>query len=115
MKDMMKYKNYHGSVHYSDEDKVFYGKIEFIRALVSYEGTDVNTLRMAFEEAVDDYIQTCKELGKEPEKPFKGSFNIRVGSNLHQRIAIEAMKKGVTLNKFIVDLLEKETSTKQSA
>ena len=55
MKDMMKYKNYYGSVHYSDEDKLFYGKVEFIRALVSYEGTDVTSLRKSFEEAVDDY------------------------------------------------------------
>lgn len=109
MKDMMRYKNYYGPVHYSDDDKVFYGKVEFIRALVSYEGTDVESLRGAFEEAVDGYLETCREQGREPEHPFKGSFNIRVGSNLHQRIALAAMRKGVTLNKYIVDVLEKET------
>jgi len=111
----MKYKIYYGSVHYSDEDKIFYGKVEFIRALVSYEGTDVKSLRKAFEEAVDDYIQTCKEQGKEAEHPFKGSFNVRVGSNLHQKVAIEAMKKGLTLNKYIVDVLEKETGKRRTA
>jgi predicted HicB family RNase H-like nuclease len=115
MKDMMRFKNYYGSVHYSDEDKVFYGKVEFIRALVSYEGTDVKSLRKSFEEAVDDYLQTCKDQGKEPEHPFKGSFNIRVGSTLHQRIAVEATKKGVTLNKYIVDVLEKETAKQKTA
>lgn len=109
MRDMLKYKNYYGSVHYSDEDKVFYGKLEFIRALVSYEGTEVESLRKAFEEAVDDYIDICREQGKDPEQSFKGSFNIRIGSDLHQRIALEATKKGVTLNKYIVDVLEKET------
>jgi predicted HicB family RNase H-like nuclease len=61
MKDMMKYKGYFGSVHYSDADNLFYGKLEFIRALVSYDGTDVKTLRQAFEEAVDDYLQMCHE------------------------------------------------------
>ncbi len=71
MKDMMRYKNYYGSVHYSDEDKVFYGKVEFIRALVSYEGTDVKSLRKSFEEAVEDYLQTCKKQGKEPEHPSR--------------------------------------------
>ena len=115
MKDMMRYKNYYGSVHYSDDDKIFYGKVEFVRALVSYEGTDVRSLRNAFEEAVDDYLETCKEQGKEPEQPFKGSFNIRVGSNLHQRVALEAMKRGVTLNKYIVDVLEKETGKQKTA
>ena len=115
MKDMMRYKNYYGSAHYSDDDKVFYGKIEFIRALVSYEGREVESLRRAFEEAVDDYLQTCREQGKEPEHPFKGSFNIRVGSSLHQRIALEAIKKGVTLNKYIADVLEKETGKQKIA
>jgi len=108
MKDMLEYKGYYGSVHYSDEDRIFYGKIEFVRALVGYEGTDVRSLRKAFEEAVDDYILTCKQQGREPEKVFKGSFNVRVGSQLHRDIALNALDKGVTLNKYIVDVIEKE-------
>ena len=114
MKDMMKYKEYFGSVHYSDEDRVFFGKIEFIRALVSYEGTDVQSLRLAFEEAVDDYLDTCTEQGKEPEKPFKGTFNVRIGPELHQRVAMAAAQQGVTLNGFIADVLKRETATEYS-
>ncbi len=76
---------------------------------------DVKSLRKAFEEAVDDYLQTCKEQDKEPEHSFKGSFNIRIGSSLHQRISLEAMKKGVTLNKYIADVLEKETRKQKIA
>ena len=83
--------------------------------LREYEGTDVKSLCKSFEEAVDDYLQTCNEQGKEPEHPFKGSFNIRVGSGLHNRIALEATKKGVTLNKYIVDVLEKETAKQKTA
>jgi len=107
MKDMMKYKGYFGSVHFSDDDNLFYGKLDFIRALVSYEGTDVKTLRRAFEEAVEDYLQMCHKNGKEPEKPFKGSFNVRIGPNLHQRVALNALTKGITINKYINDVLEK--------
>ena len=107
MKDMMRYKDYLGSVHFSDEDDVFYGRVEFIRALVSYEGTDVATLRQAFREAVDDYLQTCAEQGQQPEKPFKGSFNVRISPQLHQRIAAGAASKGVTINKYIADILER--------
>ena len=110
MKDMMHYRGYYGSVHYSDEDSVFFGKVEFIRALISYEGTDVKSLRQAFEEAVDDYMETCKEQGIAVEKPFKGSFNVRVRADLHRRIALAAAEKGLTLNKYIADVLEKETS-----
>lgn len=98
MKDMMRYQDYFGSVHYGDEDRIFYGRIEFIRALVNYEGTDVTSLRGAFEEAVDDYLETCKTEGITPEKPFKGSFNVRVGAALHQRVAIAAAQRGMTLN-----------------
>jgi predicted HicB family RNase H-like nuclease len=110
MKDMMQYKEYYGSVHYSDEDRVFYGKVEFIRALISYEGTNVQSLRQAFEEAVDDYLETCKEKSIVVERPFKGSFNVRVGADLHRRIALAAERKGLTLNGYIVDVLERETA-----
>jgi len=113
MKDMMKYLEYYGSVHYSDEDRVFYGKIEFVRALVSYEGTDVESLRRAFEDAVDDYLDTCKEQGREPEKPFKGTFNVRIGPELHQRVAVAAAQHGVSLNSFIADVLKRETEVPQ--
>jgi predicted HicB family RNase H-like nuclease len=107
MKDMLKYKNYFGSIHYNSEDRVFFGKIEFIRALVSYEGRDADTLVSSFEDAVDDYLANCKEQGVEPEKPFKGSFNVRVAPELHQKIAIAASQHGVSLNRFIAEALDR--------
>ncbi|MCK9363975.1 MAG: type II toxin-antitoxin system HicB family antitoxin [Syntrophales bacterium] len=110
MKDTMEYKGYFGSVHYNDDDKAFYGKLEFIRALISYEGTDVVSLRTAFEEAVEDYLEFCRETDKQPEKPFKGSFNIRLDPFLHQQLVSHAMDEGKTLNAFIKDALEKAVS-----
>jgi predicted HicB family RNase H-like nuclease len=114
MKDTMEYNGYFGSVHYNDDDRVFYGKLEFIRALVSYEGTDVVSLRTAFEEAVDDYLEFCKETGKQPEKPFKGSFNLRLGPELHKRLVSNAMNEGKTLNTFVKDLLQRAVSEKHA-
>jgi predicted HicB family RNase H-like nuclease len=111
MKDMMSYKGYYGSVQYSDEDRVFHGKIEFIRSLVSYEGSDVETLRKAFEEAVDDYLELCAEEGRKPEKAFKGTFNVRTGSNLHRKAALFAKAKGTNLNRVVTEALEKYFST----
>ena len=107
MKDIIEYKGYYGSVHYSDDDQVFHGKIEFIRSLVSYEGTDVKSLRMAFEEAVDDYLQLCKDEKKEPDMPFKGSFNVRIGPDLHRRAALIAKDQNTNLNNIVVNALEK--------
>ena len=110
MKDMMMYKRYYGSVHYSDEDQIFHGKIEFIRSLVSYEGADVKSLRMGFEAAVNDYLELCEEENKEPEKSFKGSFNVRTGPDLHRKAALFAKSKGTNLNSIITDALEKYLS-----
>ena len=105
MKDMLSHKGYFGSIHYNPEDRIFYGKIEFIRALVSYEGKDAETLEAAFAEAVEDYLATCSESGMEPERPFKGSFNIRIPPELHERAAIAASQQGISLNRFVAEAL----------
>lgn len=107
MKDMMTYKGYTGSAHYDDQGRIFYGKIEFIRSLVSYEGTDVDTLRSAFEEAVDDYLDLCKQQGQEPEQSFKGSFNVRTGSELHRQATLYAKERGTNLNQVVKEALER--------
>lgn len=107
MKNMMEYKGYLGSVNYSDDDEIFFGKVEFIQSLISYEGYDVTTLRESFHEAVDDYLTVCKERELEPEKPFKGSFNVRPGTDLHRRATIAAEERGINLNKLVAEALEK--------
>ncbi len=107
MKDMMSYNGYYGSVHYSDEDQIFHGKIEFVRSLVTYEGESVKSLRKAFEEAVDDYLDLCAKEGKIPDKPFKGSFNVRTGSDLHREAVLFAKANGTTLNTLVTEALEK--------
>lgn len=111
MKDMIEHKGYIGSVHYSDEDKVFHGKLEFIRSLVTYEGTDVESLQHAFKEAVDDYLKLCAEHGKDPEKPFRGSFNVRTGSKLHREASAFARQHGKKLNEVVTDALRKYLRT----
>jgi len=107
MSDMMKYKGYLGSIHYSDEDKVFYGKVEYIQSLISFEGEDVASLRSSFQESIDDYLSLCAEKKIEPEKPFKGSFNVRVSSQLHRKAVLFAEQQGVNLNTVVRDALER--------
>jgi predicted HicB family RNase H-like nuclease len=109
MKNTMEYKGYAGSVEYSDEDGIFFGKAQFIRTLISYEGSNAEELRKDFRDGVDDYLAMCQEKNIAPEQPFKGSFNVRVGRDLHRQIALEAARRGVSLNSLIVDALEKET------
>lgn len=106
MKDLIHYKGYYGSVHFDDADLIFHGKIEFIRALVSYEATDAKGLKKAFEEAVDDYLATCRSQKMEPETSFKGSLNVRLGPELHRRVAIAAEHQHLSINKFIAEALD---------
>jgi predicted HicB family RNase H-like nuclease len=106
MKNTITYKNFIGSISFSSEDEVFHGKIEGIDDLVTFEGTTVEELKNAFYEAVDDYLETCAEIGKKPEKSYKGTFNIRIKPELHQKIARKALIKGYSLNQFVEKALE---------
>lgn len=99
---MLKYKNYIGSVEYDLTDKCLFGKILFIDDLVTYEGNTIEELENAFHEMVDDYLETCKEIGKEPQKAYSGSFNIRTTPEIHQALAEIAKMENVSLNKLII-------------
>lgn len=101
MNELLQYKGYFGNVQYSAEDDVFFGSVIGINDLVSFEGTSVKGLKHSFYEAVDDYLDTCKAKGKEPEKTYKGSFNIRISSELHRQAAIVSAGKNMTLNDFV--------------
>tara|TARA_Y100000588_G_C14092204_1_gene854991 strand:- start:261 stop:608 length:348 start_codon:yes stop_codon:yes gene_type:complete len=115
MKDMLKYKGYYGSIHFDENDLVLYGKVEFIKALINYEGESAADLKKAFEEAVDDYLVMCEQENMKPEKPFKGTFNVRVGEWLHEKATIAATDRGIKLNEFVKQALEHElTSLKAS-
>jgi len=111
MKTFMEYKGYQGAVHYSDEDRVFFGKVMFIPALISYEGTDVDSLTRSFREAVDDYLELCEQQAKTPAKPFKGTFNVRVTPELHQRAAEFAAEHRKKLNSVVSEAIERYLNT----
>lgn len=110
MIDKIIYKDFIATIHYSTIDEVFFGKIEGINDLVTFEGENVKDLKKAFEEAVDDYIELCKEVGKEPMKSFKGSFNIRISPELHVKAFEKALIEGKSLNQFVQQAIEKEVS-----
>jgi predicted HicB family RNase H-like nuclease len=114
MKNILKYKGYTGSVFFDAEDKIFHGRVLGLSsALIGFEGATVIEIEKDFQNAVDDYLTMCAEQGKEPEKPFKGSFNIRLNPNLHGRLVIDATNKGMTLNAYVKSLLEKATAEVQ--
>ena len=98
MSNMLKYRGYYGSIEVSTEDNCLFGKLQFIRALVNYEGETVSELEKAFQEAVDDYLNTCANQKIKPEIPCKGSFNVRVGHDLHLAASVAARRQSISLN-----------------
>ena len=105
MSSTMEYKDYVGSVEFSEEDGLFYGKVMGIRALISYEGTTARELIDNFHGAVEDYLSLCKAEGREPERAYKGSFNVRISPELHKQAVIYAIAHGVTLNSVVESAL----------
>jgi len=101
----IEYSGYLGTVEFSPEDLVFYGKIHGINDLVTFEATDVDNLLSSFHEAVDDYLDLCERYGKPPEKAYSGQFNIRVDSSVHKKLSIKAAKDGITLNQCVSRVL----------
>jgi len=99
--NILRHKGFIGSTEIDSEDKCLHGKLLYITDLVTYEASTVSKLEAEFKKAVNDYLATCKELNREPLKPFKGSLNIRIGSELHKDAAFHATQDGLTLNEFI--------------
>jgi len=115
MKDKLRYKEFIGSVHFSAEDDIFFGKIEGINDLVTFEASTVSKLKSAFKEAVIDYTSLCKESGKEIFKSFKGSFNVRVNPELHSKAFEQALLEGKTLNQFIKEAIEMKINLEKAS
>lgn len=99
----LEYKGYIGSIEYSKEDNLLYGKVIGIMGLISYEGKTGNELEEDFRDAIDTYIADCKRDRVSPEKSFKGSFNVRISPELHRTAALLAMEEKMSLNNFVAE------------
>jgi predicted HicB family RNase H-like nuclease len=103
----MTYKNYAARIEYSDEDNCFVGHIAGINDIIGFHGDSVAQLQTAFKEAVDDYIDTCKLVGKSPQKPYSGHIMLRVPPEVHAKIAMIAEAHGKSLNAWATEILAK--------
>lgn len=99
----LEYKGYTGTIEYSKEDGLLFGKVLGIKALISYEGSTGKKLEADFTEAIDTYLADCKQDRVAPEKPFKGSFNVRISPKLHRKAALLAMEEKTSLNSFVAE------------
>ena len=111
----MEYKGYSAKVEFDEDANIFHGEIINLRDVITFEGESVDQLRQAFQDSVDDYLEFCAERGEDPEKPYSGKFVLRVEPELHKRLAIEARKRGVSINALVGEALSKrmDESTQQ--
>jgi len=100
------YRDYVGSLEFSEEDAVFHGKVVGIKAMISFEGDSVQAITEDFHNAIDEYLEFCSENNIKPEKPFKGSFNVRISADLHRKAAFEASAQGMSLNSFVESAIQ---------
>ena len=99
--NILEYKGYHTKVEYIAENNILYGKIEGITDLVTFEASSLDNVEEEFHQAVDNYLSFCEEIGQEPEKEYKGVFNVRIKPDLHRRLSMEAHKEDITMNALI--------------
>ncbi len=101
----MKYKGYAAHIEYSDEDGCFVGHVAGIRDVVGFHGESVGELRSAFEEAVDDYLETCSKIGRKPQKSYSGKLMLRIPPDIHAAVAIAAETSGKSINQLVAEIL----------
>ncbi|MCL2529794.1 MAG: type II toxin-antitoxin system HicB family antitoxin [Coriobacteriia bacterium] len=103
----LEYKGYRGNVEFSAADRCFFGRILGIRSLVTYEGTDVDSIEREFQASVDEYLDLCEQEGISPDKEYSGLFQVRVSPEIHRELAIKAEASGKKLNTIAAEALEK--------
>jgi predicted HicB family RNase H-like nuclease len=106
MKNALIYKGYTARIEFDDRDNTFVGKLLGIHDLVSFHADTVTELHSAFEEAVDDYLETCEKVNKSPDKPSSGKLMLRVPPEVHSAALVAAQSSGISLNQWATNVLK---------
>jgi len=104
---ILTYKGYQGQFEYDPDADIFHGDVLHINDVVTFQGRSIDELKAALAESVDVYLEYCERKGRAPNKPFSGNLNVRMSPEIHQRIAMQAARDGVSLNSWIAQALTK--------
>ena len=107
----MTYKGYTAHIQYDDRDGIFVGRVLGIVDIIGFHANTVTDLRAAFHEAVDDYLESCKELGKEPQTAASGKMMLRVNPEVHRAALIASQAEGTSLNQWAERVLGEAAHT----
>lgn len=114
MNNILEYKNYHARIEFDEEDMLFVGEVFGIQDSLNFHGTSIPELVESFHQSIDDYLEFCKEIGKNPDKEFKGTFNVRIDPELHREVAVAAEKEGTTLNKYVENAIRSAVNKEET-
>ncbi len=101
----MIYKGYEGVVTFDEDAGLFSGEVINTRDVITFQGSSVKELKKAFHDSVEDYLEFCSKRGEEPEKPFSGTFSIRMTPEQHRKISLDARREGKSLNAYVIEKL----------
>lgn len=97
----MQYNDYIAEVFYDDSIGAFHGRVINLRDGITFEADSVEGLHREFAESVEDYLEWCRERGKEPEKPYSGKLILRIEPDLHRSLSNASSLEGTSLNALI--------------
>jgi predicted HicB family RNase H-like nuclease len=98
---MIEYRGYHGVFEFDASIDAFHGRVVGLQDVVTFEGRSLDELRREMAESVEDYLELCAEVGKNPERPFRGEFLVRTTPEVHRAAAVEAEASGMSLNAWV--------------
>lgn len=107
MNSMLEYKGYHASIVFDADENIFVGEVFGITDSLNFHGSTVEELKNMFEQSIDNYLELCKKIGKNPDKEFRGTFNVRIPPELHKKAALVAAKQNITLNQYVLKAIER--------
>lgn len=107
MASMLEYKGYHATVDFDAEDNLFVGEVFGVSDSLNFHGASVEELQAMFHQSIDNYLSLCQKIGKNPDKEFKGSFNVRIPIELHRQAALAAKRRHLSLNQYVVQAIQK--------
>ena len=105
MNNMIEYKGYHAKIEYSSEDEAFVGKVVGITDTLAFHGRSIDELQTVFHNSIDDDLDMCREIGKQPDREYLGTFSVTVSAELHRKAAIAAESKNISLDRLVEEAL----------
>jgi predicted HicB family RNase H-like nuclease len=103
----MTHRGYAARIEFSEDDGCFVGHIAGISDRVGFHGESVDSLRAAFIEAVEDYLETCAKVDRAPQRPYSGNLMLRIPPETHAALATAAAVSGKSINQWATEALER--------